>query len=74
MGLRARWHPHHDNDDQKFLVLPNGDEVPFSEYGLHYAFQTLSHDALLAQPDYPTPELWHARLTHFGVARIHLTL
>jgi hypothetical protein len=40
----------------------------------HYAFKTLPPAALLAQPDDPTPELWHARLAHFGVARIHMTL
>ena len=61
-------------NNQKFLVLPNGDKVPFSEYGPHYAFKNLPHAALLAQPNDPTPELWHVKLAHFGVARIHLTL
>jgi hypothetical protein len=49
----CRWAYEHDGirtmiNDQKFLVLPNGDDVPFPEYGPHYAFKTLPHAVLLA--------------------------
>ena len=37
-------------NNQKFLVLPSGDELPFSEYSPHYAFKTLPHAALLSNP------------------------
>ena len=48
--------------------------MPFSEHGPHYAFKIHSHAALLVPSDDPTLELWHARLAHFSVARIYLTV
>lgn len=58
----CRWAFLHDGirtvlNDQQFLVLPDGDEVRFSEHSPHYAFKIHSHTVLLARSDDPTNQL-----------------
>eukprot|EP00962_Isochrysis_galbana_P060843 scaffold35793_cov124-Isochrysis_galbana.AAC.3 len=59
------------------LALPDGTRIPFIKHGIHYAIQPCegeSESALAVINDTISADLWHARLGHFGIARVHRTL
>jgi len=79
----CRWGFDRDNigtrlDADLCLTLPTGEVVPFIERGIHYAIDTLPFDeALYTGPDTldgGEADLWHARLGHYSLGRVHKTL